>query len=215
MRHGGRLWAGSTLTSLSHSVHRYALAETRSGIGSDRSNRSAWSAPISPMGHPFPLSSWSLRGTPSLPSVGENPPPRRLAGVRRGPLTPGAPSWVTSRGRAGSDAPVPKIGAVLALVALILFGLAVFAVAAVLLLRSARAFEPREARYPGRRSRDPEQGEREVYEKLYGKRSATVSAPSPAEAPPEVGADSPQGHTPSANPRSRARRRSESRDSHR
>jgi hypothetical protein len=115
----------------------------------------------------------------------------------------------------GSDAPVPKIGAVLALIALTLFGVAVFAVAAVLLLRSARAFEPREARYPGRRSRDPEQGEREVYEKLYGKRSATVSAPSPAEEPPKVDSDSPQGHSRPANPRSRTRRRSQSRDSHR
>jgi hypothetical protein len=102
---------------------------------------------------------------------------------------------------------------VLALIALTLFGVAVFAVAVVLLLRSARAFEPR--RYPARRSRDPEQGEREVYEKLYGKRSATVSAPSPAEAPPEVDADSPQAHAPSANPRSRTRQRSQSRDSHR
>jgi hypothetical protein len=45
MRHGGRLWPGSTLTSLSHSVHRNALAETRSGIGSDRSNGNAWNAP--------------------------------------------------------------------------------------------------------------------------------------------------------------------------
>ena len=98
----------------------------------------------------------------------------------------------------------------LALIALTLFGVAVFAVAAVLLLRSARAFEPRGARYPGRRSRDPEQGEREVYEKLYGKRSSTVSAPSPAAAPPKVDADSPQAHTPSANPRPRTRSRSQS-----
>jgi hypothetical protein len=56
MRHGGRLWRGPTLTSLSHSMHRYALTETRFGIGSDRSNRNAWSAPTSPMGRPFPLS---------------------------------------------------------------------------------------------------------------------------------------------------------------
>ena len=57
MRHRGRLWTGSTLTSLSHSVHRYVLEETRSGFGFDRSNRNAWNAPTSPMGHPFPLSS--------------------------------------------------------------------------------------------------------------------------------------------------------------
>jgi hypothetical protein len=81
---------------------------------------------------------------------------------------------------------------VLALIALILFGLAALVVAAVLLLRSARAFEPREARHPRRRSRDPEQGEREVYENLYGKRSTTVSAPVPVEPPPETDVDSPQ-----------------------
>ena len=104
--------------------------------------------------------------------------------------------------------PGPKIGAVFLLIALTLFGVAVFAVAAVLLLRSARASEPREAREPGQRSRDPEQVEREVYEKLYGKRSATVSAPVPADAPPKLDAESPQAHTPSANPRSRTPRRS-------
>jgi hypothetical protein len=103
---------------------------------------------------------------------------------------------------------------VLALIALILFGLAVLVVAAVLLLRSARAFEPREARYPGRRSRDPEQGEREVYEKLYRKRSATVSAPSPVEASPKADADNPRTHTPS-DPRPWTPQRTRARDAHR
>ncbi len=62
----------------------------------------------------------------------------------------------------------------LALLALFLFGVAVIAVAAVVLLRSAQATEPREARYP-----DPERGEREVYEELYGERSGTVPARNP------------------------------------
>ena len=131
------------------------------------------------------------------------------------PLTPGASSWRDQSRYVSSDAPVPKIGAVLALIALILFGLAVLVVAAVLLLRSARAFEPREARYPGRRSPDPKQGEREVYEKLYGKRSATVSTPSPVEAPPKADADSPRTHTPSADSLPRTHGRSRARDSHR
>lgn len=74
----------------------------------------------------------------------------------------------------------------LALIALILFGIAVITVAAVVLLRPARAAIARESRYP-----DPEQAEREVYEKLYGKRSATVSAPSPVGLPHKADADSP------------------------
>jgi hypothetical protein len=40
--------------------------------------------------------------------------------------------------------------------------------------------------------------ESEVYEKLYGKRSGTVSAPLPVNPPPEADADSPPTHTPSA-----------------
>jgi hypothetical protein len=103
----------------------------------------------------------------------------------------------------------PKIGPVLELIALILLGVAAIAVAAVGLVRYAQSIEPREARYPRRRSRDPEQGEREVYEKLYGKRSSTVSAPLPLKPPPKADADSPRTHTPSADPRTR------SRDSHR
>lgn len=50
----------------------------------------------------------------------------------------------------------------LALIALILFGVAVMAVAAVVLVRSLRTTESRRARNP-----DPERVEREVYEKLY------------------------------------------------
>jgi hypothetical protein len=95
----------------------------------------------------------------------------------------------------------------LALIALILFGVAVVAVAAVLLLRPSRTTEPRETRFPGRQSRypDQEQGEREVYEKLYGKRSGTVSAPIPVEPPPKANTDSRCTHTPSADPRTRSR----------
>jgi hypothetical protein len=123
-----------------------------------------------------------------------------------------------------------------ALLALFLFGVAVIAVAAVVLLRSAQATEPREARYPdpergerevyeelyGERSGtvparnpDQEQVEKEVYEELYGKRSGTVSAPLPAEPPPKGDADSSRARTPSANPGPRTRRRSRARGSHR
>jgi hypothetical protein len=99
---------------------------------------------------------------------------------------------------------------VLALIALILLGVAVVAVAAVLLLRSTPAIKAREARYP-----DPEQAESEVYEKLYGKRSGTVSAPLPVEPPPKADPDSPHAHTLSADPRPRTPRRSRAQDSHR
>lgn len=66
------------------------------------------------------------------------------------------------------------------LIALILFGLAVIAVAAVAALRSSRTPEMRETR-----NLDPEGVEREIYEKLYGKRSGTVSDPLPAKPPIE------------------------------
>ena len=138
--------------------------------------------------------------------------------------------------------PAPKIGPLFTLIALILFGVAVIAVAAVVLLRSMQATAPREARYPdqergereayeklyGERSGpvaarypDQEPVEREVYEKLYGKRSGTVSAPLPVEPPrkanaePKADADSSHARTPSADPRPRTRRRSRARDSHR
>jgi hypothetical protein len=85
---------------------------------------------------------------------------------------------------------------VLALIALLFVGVAVIAVAAVVLWRPARATEPKKARYP-----DREQGEREVYEKLYGKRSLTVSAPRSVEAPRNADADGPRDHTSSADRR--------------
>jgi len=81
---------------------------------------------------------------------------------------------------------------VLALIALILSGVAVITVATVVLLRSARAIGAKEARYP-----DPKRAEAEVREKLYGKRSGTVSARLPVEPPPKADADSPRTHTPS------------------
>jgi hypothetical protein len=113
----------------------------------------------------------------------------------------------------------PKIGPVLGLIAVILVGVAVIAVAAVVLLRSAWATERREARYP-----NPEQAEREVYENIYGKRSKTVSGPLPSktvsgplpkEAPLKADADSPRTHEPSADPRPWTHRRSRAQDSHR
>jgi hypothetical protein len=84
---------------------------------------------------------------------------------------------------------------VLVLIALILFGVAAITVAAVVLLRSVPAIRAREAQNP-----DPKRVEREVYEKLYGKRSGTVSAPVPVEPPPRADADSPRTHTPSDPP---------------
>jgi hypothetical protein len=86
---------------------------------------------------------------------------------------------------------------VLALIALILFGIAVITVAAVVLLRPARGDRTEGAAIP-----DPEQAEREVYENLYGKRSEALSAPLPAKPPLEE-------------PRPRTPRRSRSPDSHR
>jgi hypothetical protein len=97
---------------------------------------------------------------------------------------------------------------VLALIALIMFGVGVIAVAAVLLLRSAPTIKARQAR-----NSDPELAESEVYKKLYGKRSMTVSAPSPVEAPPKADPDSPRSQ-PSADPLPGTNRRSRARDSH-
>ena len=96
----------------------------------------------------------------------------------------------------------------LALIALILFGVGVIAVAAVLLLRLAPAIKARQAR-----NSDPELAESEVYKKLYGKRSLTVSAPLPVEAPPKADPDSPRSQ-PSADPPPRSHRRSRARHSH-
>ena len=63
--------------------------------------------------------------------------------------------------------PTPKIAPVLVLIALIVFGVGVIAVAGtVLLLRSAPAIKARQAR-----NSDRELAESEVYKKLYGKRS--------------------------------------------
>jgi hypothetical protein len=98
---------------------------------------------------------------------------------------------------------------VLVLIALIVFGVAVIAVAAVLLLRSAPAIQARQAR-----NSDPELAESEVYKKLYGKRSLTVSAPLPVEAPPKKADPGHPGTQPPADPRPRTQRQSRARDSH-
>jgi hypothetical protein len=80
---------------------------------------------------------------------------------------------------------VPKIGTVMVLIILILVGVAVLALAVAVMRRQAT--ESRKLQ-----DVDSEGGEREVYERLYGRRSMTVSAPVPAERPPEADVDSPQ-----------------------
>jgi beta-lactamase regulating signal transducer with metallopeptidase domain len=82
---------------------------------------------------------------------------------------------------------VPKIGAVLVLIGLILLGVAVIALASVVVLRPRKAGKARKVG-----DLYPEGSERAVYERLYGKRSMTVSAPVPVKRPPEAGVDSPQ-----------------------
>ena len=95
----------------------------------------------------------------------------------------------------------------LVLIALILLGVGVIAVGGtMLLLRSAPAIKARQAR-----NSDPELAESEVYKKLYGKRSLTVSAPLPVEAPPKANPDSP--HSP-RDPLPGTHRRRRARDSH-
>ena len=66
----------------------------------------------------------------------------------------------------------------LLLIVLIVFGVAVIAVASVVLLRPSRATE-------ARRVEDLD-SERDAYERLYGRRSMTVSAPVPVERPPKA-----------------------------
>jgi hypothetical protein len=88
----------------------------------------------------------------------------------------------------------------LVLIALVLFGVGVTAVAAVLLLRSAPTIKARQAR-----NSDRELAESEVYQKLYGKRSLTVSGPLPKEAPAKAEPDSPRSQ-PSADPPPRTHR---------
>ncbi|HEY6771087.1 MAG TPA: hypothetical protein VI035_01415 [Solirubrobacterales bacterium] len=69
----------------------------------------------------------------------------------------------------------------LVLIGLILFGVAVIALASVLLLRPRKLGEARKVE-----DLYPEGSERQVYERLYGKRSMTVSAAVPIERPPEA-----------------------------
>jgi hypothetical protein len=66
---------------------------------------------------------------------------------------------------------------VLVLIVLIVFGVAVIAMASVALLRSR-------ANDAGRV--EDLDSERDVYERLYGRRSMTVSAPVPVERPPKA-----------------------------
>ena len=82
---------------------------------------------------------------------------------------------------------MPKIGDVAVLISLILLGIAVIAVAFVVVLRPRQAGKARKVG-----DLYPEGSERAVYESLYGRRSMTVSAPVPAKRPPEADVDSPQ-----------------------
>jgi hypothetical protein len=75
---------------------------------------------------------------------------------------------------------------VLVLIGLILLGVAVIALASVVVLRPRQAGGARKVP-----DLYPEGSEREVYERLYGKRSTTVSAPVPVKRPPEADVDSP------------------------
>ena len=75
----------------------------------------------------------------------------------------------------------------LVLIALILLGVAVIALASVVVLRQRQPGEARKVQ-----DLYPEGSERAVYETLYGKRSTTVSAPVPVERSREADADSPQ-----------------------
>jgi hypothetical protein len=81
---------------------------------------------------------------------------------------------------------VPKIGAVLVMIGLILLGAVVIALACLVLLRPRQVGEARKVQ-----DLYPEGSERAVYEKLYGKRSMTVSAPVPVQRPPEADVDGP------------------------
>ena len=97
----------------------------------------------------------------------------------------------------------------LILIVLIVIGVAVIAVAAFAILRSPRMSKKTDVGYL-----DATRAEGEVYEQLYGKRSATVSAPRPVERPPEAdvngaGAD---GHSPDT--RMRPHRQTGARDTH-
>lgn len=68
----------------------------------------------------------------------------------------------------------------LMLIVLIVVGVAVIALSVAVLLRSRGAAEALKTRELGLES-----GEREVYERLYGKRATTVSDPMAVERPPE------------------------------
>ncbi len=96
----------------------------------------------------------------------EAPPYRGILGPRRCPQSRRAVGVGHLAGERREDR-----RPVLLLVVLILFGVAVIAVVSVALLRPSRATE-------ARRVEDLD-SERDVYEKLYGRRSKTVSAPEP------------------------------------
>lgn len=87
-------------------------------------------------------------------------------------------------------------------VTVILFGVLVIALVAFLRLRPSWGAKPAASERV-----DSTVVEREVYEKLYGKRSTTVSAPAPHEPSPGAQADVPRGEKPSGKRRSNTVRR--------
>jgi hypothetical protein len=74
---------------------------------------------------------------------------------------------------------VPKIGTVLLLLAIILVGVAIVCLSVAATLRRGRATE-------GRKDLNAEGSEREVYKRLYGRRSTTVGDPVPIQRPRET-----------------------------
>jgi hypothetical protein len=89
---------------------------------------------------------------------------------------------------------------VLVLIALILLGVAVLALASVVVLRPRKAGEARKVQ-----DLYPEGSERAIYETLYGKRSMTVSAPVPVGRPPEADVARPDRRPEGADDERRAR----------
>ena len=92
---------------------------------------------------------------------------------------------------------------------IILLGVAALGVASLALLRS------RQPPAGKMRDVDPKGVEREVYEKLYGERSAAASPAVPLKPSPEAQADDSGAQRPSAERRPRAVRRPRERGSHR
>jgi len=120
-----------------------------------------------------------LRRTPSAPRSASRGG-HSGHGARRRP-TGGFPR----RGRVNQPSPSdpPKITAVLTLIVLILVGVGLIAMS-LAMLRRRQSAEGQKAQSEG--------SEKEVYDRIYGKRSLTVSAPVPIEPQPEADGDTPR-----------------------